>query len=165
MRSTVILLIAATALLVLGLWTTAAPLSPSTHELSDRFDADMRQVVIEWDPADARPDAVRRKALFEFVYQTYDATAWIPQSLFDRNVFMQVVAGDVNTIVGEKVGLVLWRDNPHCAGVRHGAQRAAHRRDGRSATSPQVDGELPRLPHGGDRRRRLSRRRHQDIRR
>ena len=46
------------------------------------------------------------------MYQTYQASAWIPQSLFDSNLVTQAVVGDVDTIVGEKVGLVLWRDNP-----------------------------------------------------
>ena len=54
----------------------------------------------------------REQKLFDFVYQTYDASAWIPQSLFDANLVAQVVAGDVDTIVGERVGLVLWKDNP-----------------------------------------------------
>ena len=46
------------------------------------------------------------------MYETYDASAWIPQSLFDTNAVTQAVIGDVDTIVGDKVGLVLWRDNP-----------------------------------------------------
>ena len=62
--------------------------------------------------ADPRPEAERRQALFDFMYQTYEASAWIPQSLFDSNLVTQAVVGDVDTIVGEKVGLVLWRDNP-----------------------------------------------------
>ncbi|RPI55145.1 MAG: hypothetical protein EHM55_08745 [Acidobacteria bacterium] len=98
--------------LMAALWTPAASPSPSRNALEDRFDADLRNVAIEWDPGDRRPDATRRKALFEFVYQTYDASAWIPQSLFDGNIATQVIAGDVETIVGEKVGLTLWRDNP-----------------------------------------------------
>ena len=76
------------------------------------FDAGIRRLVIEWDGADPRPAAERRQALFDFMYQTYQASAWIPQSLFDSNVLSQAVIGDVDTIVGEKVGLVLWRDNP-----------------------------------------------------
>lgn len=79
--------------------------------LASTFASDLRHVVYEWDSADPRPEAVRRQALFEFVYETYDASAWIPQSLFDSNVITQAVAGDVNTIVDQKVGLVMWRDN------------------------------------------------------
>ena len=78
--------------LVLALWTPAASTSPSRNMLEERFDADLRYVAIAWSPDDARPEAVRRKALFEFVYQTYDASAWIPQSLFDGNIAMQVIA-------------------------------------------------------------------------
>lgn len=84
-----------------------------THEaLRARFDRDLARVVIEWDPNDARPLAARRDALFDFVYSTYDSSAWIPQSLFDLNLALQIVTGDIPTIVGEKVGLTLWRDNP-----------------------------------------------------
>jgi mono/diheme cytochrome c family protein len=79
--------------------------------LAASFAADMRHVAYEWDAADPRPETVRRQALFDFVYETYDASAWIPQSLFDGNVITQAIAGDVDTIVGRKVGLVLWRDN------------------------------------------------------
>ena len=61
---------------------------------------------------DPRPVEERRTALFDFMYETYDASAWIPQSLFDSNLITQAVIGDLQTIVGEKVGLVLWRDNP-----------------------------------------------------
>ena len=43
------------------------------------------------------------------MYQTYDSSAWIPQSLFDGNLVTQAVVGDVDAIVGQKVGLVLWR--------------------------------------------------------
>ena len=48
--------------------------------------------------------------MFDFIYQTYDSSAWIPQSLFDSNLVTQAVIGDVDTIVGEKVGLVRWRE-------------------------------------------------------
>ena len=60
---------------------------------------------------DPRPEAERRRALFDFMYETYDASAWIPQALFDRTLVAQAIVGDVDTIVGDKVGLVLWRDN------------------------------------------------------
>jgi len=79
--------------------------------LASTFVSDMRHVIYEWDPADPRPEDVRRQALFEFIYETYDASAWIPQSLFDANAITRAIAGDVDAIVGQKVGLVLWRDN------------------------------------------------------
>ena len=73
----------------------------------------MRDVVYRvGSPADPRSERERRAALFDFVYQTYDSSAWIPQSLFDGNLVTQAVVGDVDTIVRDKVGLVLWRDNP-----------------------------------------------------
>src|SRR5215471_3397205 len=79
--------------------------------LASTFASDMEHVVYQWDPNDPRPETVRRQALFDFVYETYDASAWIPQSLFDGNVVAQVIAGDVDTIVSQKVGLVPWRGN------------------------------------------------------
>src|SRR6478736_2593588 len=94
-------------------WWTRASTAPLTRDaLASSFDADMRHVVYAWDPADPRPESVRKQAFFDFIYETYDASAWIPQSLFDSNVVTQAVVGDVDTIVGDKVGLALWRDNP-----------------------------------------------------
>src|SRR5206468_8088065 len=105
-------LAASAGLLLAGLWTRASVAPLSREALRSSFDSGIRNLVIEWDPADTRPEAERRKALFDFMYQTYRASAWIPQSLFDSNLVTQAVAGDVDTIVGKKVGLVLWRDNP-----------------------------------------------------
>jgi hypothetical protein len=83
----------------------------STGALDAAFDDSMRRVVYRWDPGDPRPEADRRRALFDFVYQTYDSSAWIPQSVFDANLFTQVVVGEVDAIVRDKVGLALWSDN------------------------------------------------------
>jgi len=94
-------------------WSRASAPRPSREALASTFESDMRHVVYEWDPRDPRTRSERRRALVDFVYQTYDASAWIPQSLFDTNLVTQAVVGDVDTIVGEKVGLVLWRDNRH----------------------------------------------------
>jgi mono/diheme cytochrome c family protein len=69
-------------------------------------------MVIEWDESDTRPPEERQAALFDFMYSTYESSAWIPQSLFDSNLVTQAIVGDVPTIVGDRVGLVLWRDNP-----------------------------------------------------
>ena len=84
----------------------------SEEALSSTFESAIRNLVVNWDPTDSRPADERLKSLFTFMYQTYDASAWIPQSLFDSNVVTQAVVGDVETIVRENVGLVLWRDNP-----------------------------------------------------
>ena len=81
------------------------------EELRDAFASDMRNIVVEWGDADPRPARDRQLALFDFVYQTYESSAWIPQSLFDRNLVTQAIAGSVETIVSEHVGLTLWRDN------------------------------------------------------
>ena len=108
----VILALAVTAaLLVTSLGTRASVAPVSRAALDARFDSDMRHVVYEWDPNDPSPRAERRKALFDFTYETYETSAWIPQSLFDGNLITQAVVGDIDTIVGEKAGLVRWRDN------------------------------------------------------
>jgi hypothetical protein len=86
--------------------------SITRERLLETFESDMQGVVYRWDAGDARPADTRRRALFDFVYQTYDASAWIPQSLFDMNLVTQAVVGDVQTIVRDKAGLVPWRDNP-----------------------------------------------------
>jgi hypothetical protein len=83
----------------------------SRNDLAATFEADLRNVAYAWNPDDPRPEADRRRALFDFIYQTYDASAWIPQSLFDSNLATQVIVGDVHTIVRDKVGLALWTDN------------------------------------------------------
>jgi hypothetical protein len=93
------------------LWPRASAPAVTRRTLDSGFDAGIRNLVIEWDAADVRPAPVRRDALFGFIYQTFRASAWIPQSLFDRNVVTQAIVGNVDTIVSEKVGLVLWRDN------------------------------------------------------
>jgi processive rubber oxygenase RoxA-like protein len=82
------------------------------ESLAAPFDADMHNVVYRWSETDPRSAPERQKALFDFVYQTYDSSAWIPQSLFERNLITQTIVGDVDTIVRDRVGLVLWRDNP-----------------------------------------------------
>jgi mono/diheme cytochrome c family protein len=106
-----IALVAGGALLVAAFRPRAATPSVTREALASTFEADLRHVVYAWEPADPRTAAERRRALFDFLYETYDASAWIPQSLFDSNLVTQAVVGDVDTIVGEKVGLVLWRDN------------------------------------------------------
>jgi mono/diheme cytochrome c family protein len=92
-------------------WSAGRSAPFSRAELDAGFDAAMRDVVIEWNRDDARPLPERRRALLEFTYQTYRSSAWIPQALFDSNLVTQVVAGDIATIVGDRVGLVVWSSN------------------------------------------------------
>ena len=80
--------------------------------LSRTFESATRNLVINWDPTDPQTADERLKSLSTFMYETYDASAWIPQSLFDSNVITQAVVGDVDTIIRENVGLVLWPGNP-----------------------------------------------------
>ena len=90
-----------------------APLTGLPDEsLVATFDSDMRNVVYRWSETDPRSERDRTRALFDFVHQTYDSSAWIPQSLFEQNLITQTVVGDIDTIVRDKVGLVLWRNNP-----------------------------------------------------
>ena len=84
----------------------------SKEALSGTFESAIRNLVINWDPTDPRSADERLKSLSTFMYETYGTSAWIPQSLFDSNVITQTVVGDVDTIIQEKVGLVLWPDNP-----------------------------------------------------
>jgi hypothetical protein len=100
------------AVAVVATWPRRAASAVSRDALESKFDAGIRNVVVEWDARDPRPAADRRRALFDFIYQTFDSAAWVPQSLFDGNLITQAVIGDVDTIVGEKVGLVRWHDNP-----------------------------------------------------
>jgi hypothetical protein len=79
--------------------------------LAARFAVDTRNLVVEWDPNDPRPFDLRRQDLFDFTYQTYNTTAWIPQSLFDGSFVAKAVIGDLETIVRDRVGLVWWREN------------------------------------------------------
>ena len=86
--------------------------SATTREaLRAAFDDDIARLVYRWDASDPRPEEARRDALFDFIYETFDSSAWIPQSLFDSNLLTQVVTGSVETIVEDKVGLVPWREN------------------------------------------------------
>jgi hypothetical protein len=102
-------------LVLLGAWLAvqgSARMSPVTREaLRATFETDIARLVYRWDPNDARPEQARTDALFDFVYETFDSSAWIPQSLFDSNLLSQVVAGSVDTIVADHVGLVPWREN------------------------------------------------------
>jgi hypothetical protein len=105
--------IAVIVTIAVGARPTTGPTRPVSRDmLAAGFDAGIRNLVIEWDRADPRSASERREALFAFMYETYNASAWIPQSLFDTNAVTQAVVGDVETIVADKVGLVRWRDNP-----------------------------------------------------
>ncbi|MFI5456573.1 MAG: hypothetical protein ACHRXM_14085 [Isosphaerales bacterium] len=73
--------------------------------------SDISNVVYAWDPADPRPERERRRSLFEFIYQSYDSSAWIPQSLLDGNWITRAVLGDDYTIARDRIGLVPWPEN------------------------------------------------------
>lgn len=92
--------------------STRATGAATREALAQSFSADIRNLVYEWDPDDPRPVAERQRLLFDFIYQTYQTSAWIPQSLFDGNAITQVIAGDVPTIVRDRVGLAAWPENP-----------------------------------------------------
>lgn len=93
-------------------WWIAASEPPIDRDaLVAAFDSDIRHLVYRWNPDDPRPQREQRAALFEFVHQTYSTTAWVPQSVFETNLVTQTVVGDVESIVRDKVGLVLWPEN------------------------------------------------------
>ncbi len=112
-RRLAIFAITVTALLAVSWRAPVATSEPpiSRDALTARFGSDTRNLVYRWDGNDQRPVAQQQAALFEFVHQTYDTTAWIPQALFDGNLLSQAVVGDVDTIIRDKVGLVLWPEN------------------------------------------------------
>ena len=95
----------------LGAFRADGESSTAREALRAAFDDDIARLVYRWDPSDPRDETARRDALFDFVYETFDSSAWIPQSLFDSNLLTQVVTGSVQTIVEDNVGLVPWRDN------------------------------------------------------
>ena len=104
----------AVCLLVLGAtshWRTAVPFPPSRSALESAFVRDTGNLVYRWDANDPRSQRDREAALFSFIYQTYDTTAWIPHALFEGNLMTQVVTGDIETIVRDRVGLVPWPEN------------------------------------------------------
>ena len=92
-------------------WTAAAPRPRSRPALAATFESDIRNLVYRWNGDDPRYATERHAALFAFVHQTYETTAWIPDSLFQTNLVTQVITGDIETIVRDKVGLVPWREN------------------------------------------------------
>jgi hypothetical protein len=105
------IVLGAAGALVLSRADTPPAAGLTDETLMATFESDLSSVVYRWAPEDPRPEAERKKALFDFTYQTYDSSAWIPQSLFDRNLVTQAIAGSVETIVRDKVGLVVWRGN------------------------------------------------------
>src|SRR5262245_9683112 len=59
-----------------------APFPSSRSALESTFARDIRNLVYRWSADDLTPQRNRQSALFAFVYQTYDTSAWIPHSLF-----------------------------------------------------------------------------------
>ena len=110
-RAAVILIVAAFGVAFVSLIARPPVRNASRAELESRFASDIRNLAYRWDEADPRPAEERQRSLFNFMYQTYDSSAWIPQSLFDSNVITQAVVGSVDTIVRDNVGLALWREN------------------------------------------------------
>jgi hypothetical protein len=88
---------------------------PARHvslvSLRGSFNADIRNMVYEWSPDDLRSPAERRDALFAFMYEGYNSSAWIPQSLFDGNLITQAILGRNETIIRDRIGMVLWPEN------------------------------------------------------
>ena len=109
--ATTILLTLAVAVGLVSRGTRVSARYVTRDALRSTFDADTEKLVYRWNFADPRPESKRRAALFDFMYQSYDSSAWIPQSLFDSNLVTQAVVGNVDMIVSRKVGLVLWRES------------------------------------------------------
>ena len=92
-------------------------LRPAASEAVDReellrtFSTDTTNLVYRWSPEDPRSEEERRLALFDFMYETYGNTTWLPQSLFDRNRMTQAVTGYTDEIVRDRIGMTLWPEN------------------------------------------------------
>ncbi len=110
MLAAVVVILSGGALLVPFL-QPASTIRVSKEDLRRSFDSDMRNVVYVWDPTDCRPEPQRRLSLFEFVYQSYSSSAWVPQSSLEGNWMTRAVLGNNHTIARERVGLVPWREN------------------------------------------------------
>ncbi len=52
-------------------------------ELRESFARDTRNLKIAWADDDPRPERLRQDLLFEFVYQGYEGSVWVPQALFE----------------------------------------------------------------------------------
>ena len=91
--------------------TVGSAAKPSAATLTESFPADIAKSVYVWDAADPRPAAERQRALAKFAYEGYQSSAWVPQSAFDGNWFLQTVVGDADSIVRNRIGMVLWPEN------------------------------------------------------
>ena len=63
----------------------------SRASLFNSFESDLANLVFVWSAQDVRLEADRSRSMFDFIYQGYDSSVWIPQSLFDGNPFTQAV--------------------------------------------------------------------------
>jgi len=107
MLVTVLLVLPGAAVLVPYL----QPVSKTEVSKEGLLTSDLGNVVYAWDRADPRPECQRRRSLFEFVYEGYDSSAWIPQSVLEGNWITRAVLGDNYTIARDRIGLVPWPEN------------------------------------------------------
>ena len=104
-------LILVTGILVISLMWPVSPRYMSRESLRLSFDADMSKVVYAWDPLDPRPEKQRKEALFDFVYEGYQSSVWVPQASLEGNWLTRVFLGDSQAIASSRVGLVPWTEN------------------------------------------------------
>ena len=104
-------LILAIGTLVVSLMWPVSPKYMPRETLRSSFDADMSRVVCAWDPLDPRPETQRRDALFDFVYEGYQSSVWVPQAVLEGNWLTRMFLGSSHTIASSRVGLVPWTDN------------------------------------------------------
>lgn len=95
----------------LDLLRPAASEAIDCEELLRTFSADTANLVYRWSPEDMRSEEERRLALFDFMYETYGSSTWLPQSLFERNRVTQAVTGNTDEIVRNTIGMALWSEN------------------------------------------------------
>lgn len=106
-----VVLILVLGILVISLMWPVSPRYMSRESLRLSFDADMSQVVYAWDPLDPRPEKQRKEALFDFVYEGYQSSVWVPQASLEGNWLTRMFLGDSRTIASSRVGLVPWTEN------------------------------------------------------
>ncbi len=98
-------------IVVISLMRPVSARRVSRESLRSSFDTDMRDVVYAWDRSDARLEIERKRAFFEFVYEGYKSSVWVPQASLEGNWLTRAVLGDDRAVASDRVGLVPWPEN------------------------------------------------------
>ena len=96
---------------------TCGPLAAATGAavpvaLRESFARDIAATVYRWAPEDPRSATERIDALARFTYESYDSSAWIPQSIISAYQVHPLTTAGMDRLIRDRVGLVLWPQNP-----------------------------------------------------